>query len=255
MSMEQVNVFFTECDAGWIIFKIFAGSQAVRCRASEVYDPFPKMMAWLEAIASGAETCSFIMDEEGRQKEFKACGCGSGNVRLTIIDPFNNQILLEAVVDMRQCVGAFYHPLRAFAKSEAYVATQWEAETLGERLQAQSGRTEEDVLKECCDMSAEELIELFFRAAPSYDIVFLDAKTPKEKIAQFVQFTMHPEEMEHPERVIEVPSHYKFPEEFDYWLVDQRREFIVTCFRDCVSSYSGCRLRELVSDKLEAWLT
>lgn len=254
ISMEQVKVIFKECAAGWIPFTVSAGSQSVNCRGSELWDPFPHMVAWLESMAGGAEVCSFKMDEEGMEKKFKAFACENKTVRLIIEDAIRNIVLLEAVVDTRQCVSEFYKNLRAFAESKAYVPAQWEDESLSERIQKQSGQTEEELMQECCEKSAEELKEYFFNAAPTYEVISLDAKTPEEKISQFYDYTLHPGKIEHSERIIEIPSYFEFSEEFDYWLVDRRREFIADCLNDRVSSYGGCHLRTLVSEKLERWL-
>jgi hypothetical protein len=103
-------------------------------------------------------------------------------------------------------------------------------------------------------MKAEELKEKFFNAAPRVEVIFMDAKSPKEKMSRFVERVLHPDEIKHPEKEIEIAELYEFPEGFDYWLVDRRREFIAECLNDKVSSYSGCHLQALISDKLESWL-
>ena len=163
---------FKECDAGWIRFAVFVGSQSVNCRGSELWDPFPEMVVWLESISTGAQSCSFKMDEEGAEKEFKAFRCADGSVRLTIEDAIEHCVFLEAQVDARQCVGAFYKNLRSFAASPAYSPEQWEDETLSERIQRLSGQTEELVVATCCEMRAEELKRMFFNAAPSVEVIF-----------------------------------------------------------------------------------
>lgn len=254
MNVEQVKVIFKECDAGWIRFTVSAGSQSVDCWGSEVFDPFPKLIAWLEAIAGGTQACSFIMYEEGPEKEFKALAGDSGSLRLMIEDTALNKVLLEAVVDRRQCVCEFYNNLRAFAKSPAYVPEQWEDESLSERIQRHTGQTGEELMQDCCDQNAAELREYFFKAAPRYEVIWPDETTPQEKIRRFVERTLHPDTMEYPAGVREIPSYFEFPEEFDYWLVDRRRELIADCLNDRVSSFGGCHLRALVSAKLERWL-
>lgn len=254
MNIEQVKVIFQECDAGWIFFSVAAGSQSVDCRASEVFDPFPKLVAWLEAIAGGTQASSFIVDEEGREKEFKALGGHGGSLRLRIEDRDTHNVLLEAVVDRRQCVGEFYHTLRAFAESPAYVPAQWECETLGERIQQHTGQTEEELVQKCCALSAEELREYLFKAAPRYKVIWPEETTPQEKSNNFVDRALPPTTTEYPPGVREIPSYYEFPEGFDHLLVDRRRESIRDCLNDWVRSYGGCRLRALVSAQLERWL-
>ena len=254
MSVEQVKVTFKECDAGWIFFSVAAGSQSVDCRASEVFDPFPKLIAWLEALASGTQACSFTMYEEGPEKQFTALGGDGGSLRLRIEDADTSNVLLEAAVNRRQCVGEFYHNLRAFAESPGYVPAQWEGETLGERIQKHTGQTGDELMQECCDLSAEELKEFFFKAAPRYEVIWPDETTPEEKISSLVERTLHPGATEYPEGVREIPSYYEFPEGFDHWLVDRRRELIADCLNDRVSTFGGCQLRALVSEKLERWL-
>jgi len=128
-AMEQVNVIFKECEAGWILFAVSVGLQSVKCRATHVWDPFPQMVVWLESIAADAQTCSFRMEEEGPEKEFMAFRCADGSIRLMIQDAIAHRVLLEAQVNARQCVSAFYKNLRSFAESPAYVPRQWEDQT------------------------------------------------------------------------------------------------------------------------------
>lgn len=115
---------FKECDAGWIFFSVAAGSRSVGCRGSEVFDPFPKLTAWLEAIAGGTQACAFILDEEAQEKEFKALGGEGGSLRLVIENPDTNKVLLETVVDRRQCVGEFYHTCGRSHEALAQLARQ-----------------------------------------------------------------------------------------------------------------------------------
>jgi hypothetical protein len=41
-------------------------------------------LAWLEAVSTGVEMCSFVIDEEGSLVEFKATTLNSGKVRFQI---------------------------------------------------------------------------------------------------------------------------------------------------------------------------
>ena len=65
---EDVVVTFTGCDVGWVYFAICRGEQNAEIRASEVFDPFPDLIAWLEAIAVEVKECAIKIDEEGRGK-------------------------------------------------------------------------------------------------------------------------------------------------------------------------------------------
>ena len=55
-----ISVDFIRCEVGWIDFRITAGNQSVVVKASEVFDPFPDLLAWLEAMAVGVQECAFI---------------------------------------------------------------------------------------------------------------------------------------------------------------------------------------------------
>ncbi len=56
------------------------GSDTFSVNLSHIYEPLPSLLAWLEAISTGVEQCSFEIDEEGSIVQFKSTTQGAGNV-------------------------------------------------------------------------------------------------------------------------------------------------------------------------------
>ncbi len=118
-TINPVIVRFTRCEYGWIYFTVITDEYEVDIRASEVYDPFPDLIAWLEAIAVGVKECAFDMEEEGPEKRFEFRKISYDKFRLYITDNYE-KTLLETFVDRKQLVSAFYNGIKTYASFPDY---------------------------------------------------------------------------------------------------------------------------------------
>lgn len=104
--------------------------QTLSMRVSSGYCPFPGLIAWLEAIASGVQECAFEWEAEGPDG------------RLEWDRPFlavrwrqhGETRVLEVRSEAPQLVAAFYAAFRGFVESEAYQPLRYEELRNGEQL-------------------------------------------------------------------------------------------------------------------------
>ena len=115
----DLYVRFHGCEAGTIRMDVSHGSDTVSVSLSHVYEPLPAFLAWLEAVSTGVEQCSFEIDEEGSMVEFKATSLGSGNIRFQL-EPSYESTTLDLNLSARELVGAMYRAFVEFSESPDY---------------------------------------------------------------------------------------------------------------------------------------
>lgn len=148
---EAVRVAFTNCDAGWIVFRLEAGPQSVEVRASDILDPFPEMIEWLHLGATGAASCHWLIDEEGRATSLLLARRADGLAQLRAqrfpheifvktlpmaphqLHP-DGEMYVDVIVEPLQVVEAFFNAFDTFIHSNAYRPTQWERLSLRRML-------------------------------------------------------------------------------------------------------------------------
>ncbi|TCZ61291.1 hypothetical protein [Roseicella aquatilis] len=74
---SPLRIAFGEADAGWIDLNIRWGDRSLRIMCSGVFCPFPRMIAFLEAVLDG-EAPVLCIDEEGSIGEIRCLPAGSG---------------------------------------------------------------------------------------------------------------------------------------------------------------------------------
>lgn len=119
-------------DAGWIDMEIRHGTQVFEVSLSDVYDPFHKMLRWLEAVCIGAPLCGFDFHDE--HDDFRLLTEPSYGRRMTLIVQCRKHDAEEAawkwvkrfevIVARRDVVETFYAAIRSMTKWHAPVA--WE---------------------------------------------------------------------------------------------------------------------------------
>jgi hypothetical protein len=129
----RFEVTFSDCDAGWIYLSVCAAEhRAVDIVLSQVYDPITKLLAWLEALAAGLNSCAFSFDDENQTIRIAAETLACGAMRLTVgrplYRPHNEPAVFEAIVERESIVFGFYTALVAFSESSAYVPVEWEGD-------------------------------------------------------------------------------------------------------------------------------
>ena len=129
----RFEVAFSDCQAGWMYMSVRAGDQrADDIVISQVYDPITKLLAWLEALAAGLNSCAFEFDDENQIVRIAAEDVSSAGMRLTVARPFYRPDdvppIFDAIVERESIVFGFYAALVAFSESDAYVPLEWEGD-------------------------------------------------------------------------------------------------------------------------------
>ena len=251
-----VIVEFTECNAGWIYFTVKAGFQEVRIRASEVFDPFPALTAWLESIAIGVQECAFDMEEEGPEKRFEYQKVTYDRFRFRITDNYE-ETLLEDFVDRKQLVASFYNGIREFSKSAKYNKPEWEDELLWERMsKIATPPVDREVVLNCLlAKSRKALIELFFKFAPVVLISYPDAKDDNESFAKSIDYMCSPDDPEKTKGIVETPQYWPIPEDFDSWCIEEKTKYLYECLDENVNGAKcGTRLENIHSEIIDKFL-
>lgn len=136
---KPLQVEFTLPKAGWINCRVRPLHEKFAISCSYIWDPFPRFIAWLEAIAAGSDSATWLVDQEGSCSRVQFYGGASS------IDDKSDYILhlrsyesLERIrgakVERRQVVESFYQAFRAMAESPDYPPRQWEAHPDYDRL-------------------------------------------------------------------------------------------------------------------------
>lgn len=166
----DLTITFDGCEYGWIRMMLIADGQSLTLRLSHLYDPLPDMLAWLEAIVIGVEECGFRIDEEGSFVRFSAHkqlrAMHSVNIVLNVTLEYNGQHL-QATLQKHDLVRIFYHAIRDFSTSAAYVSEHWEHRTLENVLREQMGMTAAEWVDSAVALAPRQLQMALWRIDPS----------------------------------------------------------------------------------------
>lgn len=249
---DGVEVTFSPAKSGWQPVKLSAGGQLAEVDASELYDPFPDILNWLENIVQGGEG-RVSADLEGSQLELFAFSLPDpARVRIVIAfmpgrEDRTRDVELDVDVDRRLFASAFYSAFRSYADSDAYVVDEWGELTMREDF-ARKGL--DVVPEEMAACSSDFLNETLWKLYPSYIVSFPDASTKGEEIGRFVEYTRSGGE---PDGMVRTPDpQYVVPSEFDDWDGARRVEFVNGLLAEVVTPYHGNDLRKLKCEVLDA---
>ncbi len=225
----------------------------VTTTVSSTFCPFKDMIAWLEAIAVGCNSCSFYWDCEGRQGSMQL-----HHSRLTItwsgkgkIPPFEYEIDCER----KQVVSAFYQALRGFVTSPEYDPIRYEQLKLGDRLAFVAGCSEEELVGRLLFLDrndAESVFDGLFYGVSDADATE-GGDQPREDSALLALFKEVSKDFPpEPESAVrEGPLHPLW----DRWSIDRRRTYLQTKFdHESGKAWFGTNLRTLRSPIVEDYL-
>jgi hypothetical protein len=256
MKLLVPRVRFWDCDAGWIHFTVTVGKETTEIRASHIYDPFPDMLSWLERIVAGKPRSSFFVDQEGIKTQFMAVQKDAGRLLIGVRDiGGNTEVRIRKLVDKRRFVAAFYGSFVRFARSKRYVEEQWAFVSLGDRVAAALPQANpEEMPTELATLDRDKLRKLFFHVAPSYEVAFEGEAAASEKIGRFVDLVLHPDSEEAKKGLVETPTEWEIPIEFDTWQITRRTEYLSELLREPANSWRGYKLDTLSSPIVERYL-
>lgn len=118
--VENVSIEFSEF--GWLPVTLRAGGQEVTFEASDVYDPFLDLIAWLEAVAAG-DFARLSINTEDVYVEFHVFPAESPLVRFLVWGDARDVrgdegVELDVLVDRQSLVRAIYSTFIAFWEGE-----------------------------------------------------------------------------------------------------------------------------------------
>lgn len=130
--LQELGVHFTTPEAGWVRLKITPLHELYALSCTNIWDPFPSMIEWLERIAGGFSEATWTVNQEGSlaRLQFYA-GCeldeGRGDFLLHVQTDHRGIARIRGVrVGRRQLVGAFYPAFRVMVERPDYQARDWE---------------------------------------------------------------------------------------------------------------------------------
>lgn len=116
-SAHPFAVTFHPPDAGWMDTTFTAGQQSVVFALSNVFDPLPSLVTWLEQVAAG-ENRRFTCDLEGHELAFDLWPHPHGlRVIVAHIDGIGRTEEIDAVIPRDEFVRSFYGALISFWES------------------------------------------------------------------------------------------------------------------------------------------
>lgn len=254
--IELLTVDFYEASAGWLYYNLTVGQQSFNNRFSYVWDPLPDLKYWLEAISIGVQQTSFQYDNEGDYIKFNIERICWDREVLTVSEAYEDgEIFINANIDRRQIVNAFYLGLLTFASSDKYSSKEWELEYLKERLCNNLGIDEETLIEQLVDLDNKELDELLFNADPLYYISFPEATDKNEEWNMFLQDTIDKDNgVTNELKSVETPIESNIPDEYNFWTTDKKREFIIECINETTHGYDGMKINDFRSSIIEKYL-
>ncbi len=254
--IELLSVDFYEADAGWLRYKLTIGQHSFNDMFSHVFDPLPDLKHWLEAISIGVQQTSFQYDNEGDDIKFDFERVCWDREVLTISEAYENgEIFIKSNIDRRQVVKAFYLGLLTFANSDKFNSQEWEVEYLKERLCKILNIDEETLIEQLANLDKKELGEILFNVDPTYDVSFPEATDKNEEWNMFLQETIDKDRVVSNElKSVETPAEWDIPNEYNFWTIEKKREFVIECINETTNGYDGMKINDFRSSIIENYL-
>ena len=122
------HLVFKACAQGDIDFSVVYGSMSASVYADCVWDPFPDLLRWLEAITTGVQCCAFEWDACGPDFAFKFQRSDQTIGHVEVVK--NIDLLLGSfLAPTRHIVEGFYRSFIEFTASAGYVPEEWQEES------------------------------------------------------------------------------------------------------------------------------
>ena len=246
---NDLHIRFHDCEAGWIHMDVTHASETVSISLSHVFEPLPAFLAWLEAVSTGVEQCSFVIDEEGSLVEFKATTLNSGKVRFQIT-PNYESTKLDLNLSARELVGALYRAFVEFSESPDYKPEEWESYLLGDAVRDHTGLSQQEWIDSMLTLNRRELQKAIWR---------LDRETfVDNELARKSQIIASDDE------VLELTGEPPVAGTLlTFWRCDgwenltsetEKTKFLLEALEERISSWDGFPWQKMRSAMLETWL-
>ena len=132
---EHVTFELLTAEAGWLDFKLTVGDQTYSDCFFELFDPIQSLKRWLKDISTGAQQTTFQYNNVEEVIEFDLSKDNNyDDVFRASEMSEKTPVFIEAVIDRKQLVRAFYQGVLRFSVSEKYEPKQWESKTIKEYI-------------------------------------------------------------------------------------------------------------------------
>lgn len=102
-----IEFFQGEHDFDWIDMTIKSGEEQAEITFSGVYDPFPGLLDWLQAIADNDMPVGVTVDEEYSLVDISAFSFPENNVQLVIVDRNKNELRGSFLIEKEEMLKVF----------------------------------------------------------------------------------------------------------------------------------------------------
>ena len=94
--------------------RLSLGDRTAEVFLSDIDDPFPTLLEWLQLVATGDLPIGFDIDDEGDEARILAHACGEGRLLVAVLDRWKNAERIAGVVDSDVFLTAFRRELVDF---------------------------------------------------------------------------------------------------------------------------------------------
>lgn len=105
-------------DYGWITLELVLGDHTATVMLSDVYDPFPAILDWLQAVVDGDLPMGMVIDDEGSGAVLAAHALGSDKLLVAVLDHRDNTCLAAGAVHRQAFIEAWRNALIPFLTDE-----------------------------------------------------------------------------------------------------------------------------------------
>lgn len=186
-TVETLEIDIQSCRNGWLDFVIKTDTQENIIHASAVFNIFPSLLSWLEAIVSGVQECSFDIDEEGNEKKLSAIHHGNDTMLFKLQNYRYNaeenknyfEDLIETEVETYNFVKTFYTAFTDFYQSDKYDKKTNDTAYLYRHFEHKFGKSmhNDDVMDTLLTFNAGQLRYIFL-GIESESVNFLSDQRP-----------------------------------------------------------------------------
>jgi hypothetical protein len=112
VNMDRLRVRFDQFQ-----LLLTLGERTAEIVLSEICDPFPELLEWLQCLAAGDLPISVAIDEEGSEAHIVAHSCGEGRLLIAVLDRWEYTARAAGVVQTGEFLGAFRLELTDFLRN------------------------------------------------------------------------------------------------------------------------------------------
>lgn len=124
---SPVGVELEMTGPGWAYLRISLGEKTAEIRLSYAFDPFPGLLDWLQAVATGDFPEEFDIDGEGPLKTLVVHEFERDRLLFSVLDRISEtELVVAGVVDRNALVAEFRRELNGFFRNrERFIPSEW----------------------------------------------------------------------------------------------------------------------------------